>query len=99
MEQAAHDEEGKDDDEDKDENKDNEFDAGLEPIRSMLLKVRLFTCQTLKLLMNIEAPEIFIHTQELNNEPLASVVQDPFHSQPSPMYDAPRCINSLELHL
>jgi hypothetical protein len=99
MEQAAHDEEGKDDDEDEDENKDNEFDAGLKPIWSMLLKVCLFTCQTLKLLMNIEASEIFIHTQELDNEPLASVVQNPFHLWPSPMYDALRRINLLELHL
>jgi hypothetical protein len=27
------------------------------------------------------------------------VVQDPFHSQPSPMDDAPRHINLLELHI
>jgi len=100
-EQAVRDDEEKGDDEDEGEEEDNEFNACLEPIRSMLLKVRLFTCldPNPKLLTNIEATETFVCTQELDDQPLASVVQDPFHSRPSSMYDAPRRINSLELHL
>jgi hypothetical protein len=61
-EQAVQDDEEKEDNEGEDEDEDNEFNACLEPIWSMLLKVHLFTCQTLKSLMNIEAPENFVCT-------------------------------------
>jgi hypothetical protein len=98
-EQVVCDDEEKGDDKDEDEEEDNEFNACLELIWSKLLKVYLSTCQTLKLLTNIEVTENFFCTQELDDQPLASVVQDPFHSQPSPMDDAPRHINLLELHI
>jgi len=52
-----------------------------------------------KLLTNIEATKIFFCPQELNDKPLTSVVQDPFHSWPFPVYDALGHINSLELDL
>ena len=52
-----------------------------------------------ELLMNIKAMKIFFCPQELNDKPLTSVVQDPFHSRPSPVYDALGHINLLELDL
>jgi hypothetical protein len=86
-----------------------EFDASLEPIRSMLLKVRLRFLSYLVILILLDpyhltdtcykATEIFFCCQELTNNPSARVVQDAFHSWPSQVHDASGHFNSLEFDI
>jgi ABC-type Zn2+ transport system substrate-binding protein/surface adhesin len=94
-------EKDKDGEEDKDED-DNELDAvtSLEPIRSMLLKVCLrVPSSTAQLTLNLLAMENCICAQELDDYPLASLVQDALLSWPPPMHDAPGRINTLEFYI
>jgi len=49
--------------------------------------------------MNGKAAEIGIHAKELNDYPPSSMAQDAFSPWPFGMYDAPGCLNSLELNV
>ncbi len=97
----------KEDEEDKegnheDEEEDNETKSSLEPIGSMLLKVRShFIDHNHKLRQTccLVATQNCARSQELDDNPPASMVQDSVHSQPSIMYDATGCTNALEFHL
>jgi len=46
-----------------------------------------------------EVTEIFIHTEELNNDPPASLAQSAFCPWPSSMYNALGRINTLEFYI
>jgi hypothetical protein len=86
-----------------------EFNASLEPIRSMLLKVCLRFLSYLVILILLDpyhltdtcykAMEIFFRYQELTNNPSARVVQDAFHSWPSQVHDALGHFNLLEFDI
>jgi hypothetical protein len=102
-------EEDKDKDKDKDEDgekdedeDDNELDTmtSLEPIWSMLLKVCLrVPSSTAQLTLNLLATENCICAQELDDYPLASLVQGALLPWPPLMYDALGRINTLEFYI